>query len=151
MLRALKERKSISVAIGGVREISENSSTEIRTTVGSRAGIYRLALETGATLVPVISYGENDLFKLSNHWLVTYINKLIQPFGVVLPIPSYDSVSTWLNIRHSTHPHGAHTVMGEPVKPIDSIEKTREAFIQSIDTLYSATRPTNYEEKIVFI
>jgi hypothetical protein len=151
MLRALNEGKSISVALGGVREIAENVSGEIRTTLASRAGIYRLAIETGAALVPVISYGENDLFKMSDHWLVRALNTVLRPLGAVAPIPTYETARTWLNIAKEPHPIGSHTVLGNPVIPSGTIENTRVQFIDALKTLYSETRPAHYRSDLVFV
>lgn len=151
MLRALKAGKSISVALGGVREIAENVSGEIRTTLASRAGVYRLAIETGAALVPVISYGENDLFRMSDHWLVRWLNAALRPFGVVVPIPTYETARTWLNIANEPHPTGSHTVCGDPVLPGSSVEATRTQFIDALKTLYSETRPAHYRDELVFV
>ena len=151
MLKALKAGKSISVALGGVREIAENVPGEIRTTLASRAGVYRLAMETGAALVPVISYGENDLFRMSDHWLVRGLNAALRPLGVVVPIPTYETARTWLNIANEPHPTGSHTVCGEPVLPGSSVEATRTQFIEGLKTLYSESRPEHYRDELVFV
>ena len=152
MLRALKAGKSISVALGGVREMEETDETTIRTTIAKRTGIYRLAIETGAAIVPVISYGENSLFRPATHWLAHALNRLLRPLGLVAPIPSWESTRNWFNIADRPLPHGSHSVFGDPI-PAEkhSVDSLKTTCLDSIRTLYSATRPPHYSESIEFV
>lgn len=152
MLGALKAGKSISVALGGVREMDETDETTIRTTIAKRKGIYRLAIETGAAIVPIISYGENSLFQPSTHWLVDALNRLLQPLGLTAPIPSWESAKHWFNIANHPLPHGSHSVFGDPIlSEKHSVETLKDACLDSIRTLYSTTRPPTYSESIEFV
>jgi hypothetical protein len=152
MLGVLKAGKSISVALGGVREMDETDETIIRTTIAKRTGIYRLAVETGAAIVPVISYGENSLFRPATHWLARGLNRLLRPLGLAAPIPSWESTRNWLNIGDRPLPHGSHSVFGDPISAEKhSVDTLKTLVLESIRTLYSATRPPHYSESIEFV
>jgi hypothetical protein len=152
MLGALKAGKSISVALGGVREMEETGETTIHTTIAKRKGIYRLAVETGAAIVPVISYGENSLFRPSTHWIAHGLNRLLRPLGLAAPIPSWESARNWLNIANQPLPHGSHSVFGDPISAEKhGVDELKTLVLESIRTLYSATRPPHYSESIEFL
>jgi hypothetical protein len=152
MLEALKAGKSISVALGGVREMEETGETTIRTTIAKRKGIYRLAVETGASIVPVISYGENSIFRPSTHWIARGLNRALRPLGIVAPIPSWESARNWLNIANQPLPQGSHSVFGDPIAPEKhGVDELKALVLESIHTLYSATRPPHYSESIEFL
>ena len=50
------------VVVGGAAESLEAHANTYRLILKNRKGFVRMALETGASLVPVFSFGENDLF-----------------------------------------------------------------------------------------
>jgi len=60
----LKKRKGqvCVVVVGGAEEALEARENVYRVVLKHRKGFIRMALKTGSSLVPVISFGENDLF-----------------------------------------------------------------------------------------
>jgi 1-acyl-sn-glycerol-3-phosphate acyltransferase len=54
--------RSIAMAIGGARECLFVEPGLLNIILDRRMGFIRVAMETGASLVPVISFGENELF-----------------------------------------------------------------------------------------
>ena len=150
MRKALKEGKSLSLALGGVREIAENSESSITCTIGNRSGVYRLAQETGASIVPVITYGENALFRLSVHPIVEKINAFCGRYGLVIPVPSWESVCNCIWGSRTPDVHSVHTVMGDPIhiEAGETVTMARERFHQALHTLYDKTRPDIYETDI---
>ncbi|XP_046918376.2 2-acylglycerol O-acyltransferase 2-A [Dermatophagoides farinae] len=62
----LKRKKSngqvVAIMIGGTREAIECSPQQLVMIVKKRRGFLRLALKNRASIVPVISFGENDLY-----------------------------------------------------------------------------------------
>lgn len=55
--------RSILLAVGGASEALHAHPKTFDLVLGRRKGFVRIAVETGASLVPVISFGENDLFE----------------------------------------------------------------------------------------
>lgn len=58
----LKKGESIMILPGGARESLEAHPDTIVLTLSQRKGFVRVALASGAGLVPVLSFGENELF-----------------------------------------------------------------------------------------
>ncbi|KAI9932647.1 hypothetical protein MW887_008896 [Aspergillus wentii] len=54
--------RSITIAVGGSREYAIAQPGKMGVVVKIRKGFVRVAVETGADLVPVLSFGENELF-----------------------------------------------------------------------------------------
>mmetsp|Transcript_43174 Transcript_43174/g.100688 ORF Transcript_43174/g.100688 Transcript_43174/m.100688 type:complete len:434 (-) Transcript_43174:13-1314(-) len=53
---------SVMIVIGGARESLETAPGTNKLILGNRKGFVKMALRTGASLVPVYSFGETDLF-----------------------------------------------------------------------------------------
>ena len=58
-----KKGLSVCLVVGGAREALLASPGEINLTLKRRKGFVKYALQNGADLVPVFSFGENELFK----------------------------------------------------------------------------------------
>ncbi|PYH88634.1 DAGAT-domain-containing protein, partial [Aspergillus ellipticus CBS 707.79] len=54
--------RSITITVGGSREYNIARPGTMGIVVGVRKGFVRVAVETGADLVPVLAFGENELF-----------------------------------------------------------------------------------------
>lgn len=54
--------RAVTIVIGGARESLEAQPGNLRLILQGRKGFIKMALRTGADLVPVIGFGENDLY-----------------------------------------------------------------------------------------
>jgi 2-acylglycerol O-acyltransferase 2 len=54
--------QAIMLAVGGAAESLHARPGTFDLVLGRRKGFVRIALESGAALVPVVSFGENDMF-----------------------------------------------------------------------------------------
>ncbi|KFH40333.1 Diacylglycerol O-acyltransferase 2A-like protein [Hapsidospora chrysogenum ATCC 11550] len=60
--------RAVTIVIGGARESLEAQPGTLRLILRGRKGFVKMALRTGADLVPVLAFGENDLYdQLSPH------------------------------------------------------------------------------------
>lgn len=57
---------AVGLIVGGVREQAYTFPNTYRFYLKNRKGFARIALKTGATLVPAITFGENDVYRVSN-------------------------------------------------------------------------------------
>eukprot|EP00656_Telonema_subtile_P010649 TRINITY_DN15169_c0_g1_i5.p1 TRINITY_DN15169_c0_g1~~TRINITY_DN15169_c0_g1_i5.p1 ORF type:complete len:360 (+),score=62.67 TRINITY_DN15169_c0_g1_i5:35-1114(+) len=77
LVRCLTKGRSLGVMPGGIAEIFENSSEVEVAYIANRKGFCKLALETGASLVPCYTLGNTDLFHCLTHkWLQVLSNTL---------------------------------------------------------------------------
>ena len=106
---------SIVVVVGGADEAVETTNGEIRLVLEKRKGFVREAMMAGAKLVPVLAFGENDLYDVQHFapdHLVTQIQKFIKK-SMTFSAPVFVS---WDLVK--MHPHFPPTIHG--LAPHDS-------------------------------
>ncbi|KAK3354182.1 diacylglycerol acyltransferase-domain-containing protein [Neurospora tetraspora] len=54
--------RAVTIVIGGARESLEAQPGTMRLVLGERKGFVKVAMRTGADIVPVLAFGENDLY-----------------------------------------------------------------------------------------
>ncbi|KAK3330409.1 diacylglycerol acyltransferase-domain-containing protein [Apodospora peruviana] len=58
--------RAVTIVVGGARESLEAQPGTMHLVLGERKGFIKLAIRTGADLVPVLAFGENDLYDQVN-------------------------------------------------------------------------------------
>ena len=156
MKETLVEGKSLAVAVGGIDEILELTPGRMRLALSRRRGIFKMALETGTALVPVLTYGENELYQpVSWKWLDT-LNRRLVPWGACFPVPSLGSCLNWLRLVDRPLRSPVRTVIGsrldvekvEGVVEEAEIEALRKRYVAALRELYAETRPSDYAEEL---
>jgi 2-acylglycerol O-acyltransferase 2 len=150
----LTHRESVSVMLGGVHEMIESHPTHIQ--IPHRAGIYRIALETGTPLVPVLTYGENERFPKGEHWVFEAINGwLYSNFRMGIPFPSWEAVKNWSALSYKPL-KPIHSYTGKPIQvekienPTDGdIDALRKRYIEGVQALFKETAPPEYSLEIL--
>lgn len=158
---ALEKKKSLSVVLGGVREILYTQPKRLTLNIAKKKGIFKLALQHGTDLIPVITYGENELYELTPAFGLKKINKILFDWtGLVLPFPTLKCIQKWYGLLENPLATPVHTVIGpalsvEKVDPKDicesMIEKLRNRYIDSLNRLYLTTKPEEYADEIEFV
>ena len=125
-------------------------------TLAKRSGVYRIALETGTPLVPVLTYGENERFPRGEHWLFSAINNwLYSNFRMGVPFPSWTAVQNWSELSFkSIKP--IHSYTGAPIEvakvenPTDAqIDALRKEYVEGVEKLFKETAPPEYSLEIL--
>ena len=70
--------RAITIVTGGANESLEASPHTLRLVLQNRMGFVKLAIRTGADLVPVLAFGENELYDTVNTCNYPWIHKLQQ-------------------------------------------------------------------------
>eukprot|EP00004_Rigifila_ramosa_P027613 TRINITY_DN9059_c0_g1_i1.p1 TRINITY_DN9059_c0_g1~~TRINITY_DN9059_c0_g1_i1.p1 ORF type:complete len:333 (+),score=39.54 TRINITY_DN9059_c0_g1_i1:2-1000(+) len=119
-IRGLLERKgnAVVLVVGGAAEALYARPGCIDLVLKKRRGFVRLALETGAAMVPVISFGENELFsQLPNpegSWLRSVQVRAMHIFGFSAPLFFGRGIFQYdLGLLARRHP--VNTVVGAPI------------------------------------
>lgn len=142
----MNDGKPVGLVLGGVEEMFQVQPYTLNLVLKKRTGYLRLALETKKPIIPVLTYGENELFdavpKLTNSELNRFLKR---NFGIMIPFPSLESFTRWAKITEEPL-SPIHTHVGEPVYPIesDTIETLRERYMKAIQELFDKTRPEGY-------
>jgi len=151
MKTVLEEGKALSVSLGGVREIMFNEAGVMKLNIGSKRGIFRMALETGVPLVPVLVYGENELYEVPKSFL--WLSK----YGLIWPFPTLASCMNWFSLVHGPLENPVVSVIGKPIAPgsgpatEEEVDDLRKRYIESLRALYKKTRPANYAEELIIV
>lgn len=112
----LRQGSSIALAPGGAKESLESIPGTMRLFLKSRRGFAKLALRTGASVVPVLSFGENDLYTTvqfdKGTWLRCLQDALQAKLGFAMPV---FFGRLWMPLLPKRLP--LHTVMGHCIRP----------------------------------
>ena len=155
MKASLLEDKSISITLGGYSEAKYNSPTKMVLNIKNKKGIFKMALQTGTPLVPVITYRENQTCVKAESFITRFLDKHIK---LSPQLPTLETVSKWINLTEKPLEAPMLTYIGKPVsaelieKPTDTeIIELREKYFKALETLYAETRPKEYESKLYII
>jgi 1-acyl-sn-glycerol-3-phosphate acyltransferase len=155
-IRDTLQKESISITIGGIDEMSRVSPKDLQLVVRKRSGIFKIALELGIPIVPVLTYGEQEVFPESE-WgiLKCYNDFLYKWFRFRFPFPKLDSLVNWTRLSQ-TPLEPIVTYTGKPVRtkkivnPSSSqIKKLRDLYIQRLQELFDETSPPGYTMTIL--
>lgn len=146
--KTVEKGESVSVMLGGVREMNLADPRKMVLYIKKRSGIFKIAAETGTPLVPVITYGENELFPRSDNWVVNQMNAwLHSTFGLSVPVPSWTSLLHWFEVSYRPL-KPIPTYVGHPVTEKDP-ELLKEKYIAAVQTLFDKTSPPDYSLEII--
>jgi len=154
----IESKKSLSICMGGVREILYTEPNKMRLSILKKRGILKLAIETGTPIVPVLSYGENELFESVKTPWILYIQKLLIPYGICFPFATLESCKTWLGLSKNPMERPIRTVIGSPIEVGEArlatekeIIELRERYFKELRILYKKTKPEWYAENLEII
>ncbi len=138
----LQAGKSIAILIGGVREAEEATPRAMRL-FAERTGIFELAIETGATIVPIMSYGENEIFR---PWKpLGWFQDILKKFAhVKVILPHLGDI--WQLITNGCP--RVDTYMGAPIvidEAAHTVATLRDKYKSALNDLYVKTKPAEYE------
>jgi len=155
-IRDTLQKESISIILGGVDEMSRGSPKNLQLVVRKRTGIFKIALELGIPIVPVLTYGEQEVFPESDLGILKCYNDLLYTyFRFRFPFPKINSVVNWTRLSQMPlEPIVTYT--GKPVRtkkilnPSPSqIKKLRDLYIQRLQELFDETSPPGYTMTIL--
>lgn len=150
MKKVLENKENLFVIPGGISEMNLSTNTkDIKILLKKKRGIFRLALETGTPLIPVITYGEEELYELAK----IPGRRFLEKFGIGLPIPSLKTI--WKLAANSIETP-VKTIIGSeiPVKKVEvvtevEINQLRKKYIEGLQELFDKTKPPGYTLEVV--
>ena len=158
MSTVLKDGESLGVCLGGAREVLYTEAGRMRLSIARKRGVFRMAIEQGCGLVPVLTYGENELYELNTSPWLTWLNSKCVQYGFSLPIPTWESCERWFGILENPLAVPVRTVVGAAVRsaakagPSDAdISELRERYFVALRDLYARTRPSTYAETLEIV
>ncbi|XP_066238414.1 2-acylglycerol O-acyltransferase 2-B-like [Saccopteryx leptura] len=131
------------VAVGGPLESLEAKPGALSLRIRNQKGFVKLALEYGASLVPVFSFGENELFQQfpnpPGSWVRRAQETLQRLLSVALPL-FHGRLGLLLPFRTPIH-----TVVGAPI-PVQKSPRPSRAQVDTLHALYVERLTRLFEE-----
>lgn len=126
--------QAITITVGGSREYAIARPGTMGVVVRIRKGFIRVAVETGADLVPVVAFGENELFApvdVNSSLLKRAIAKTWEAF---VRHPVSFATGRWGSFVPYRHP--VRVVVGEPIPVVQQRWDQDEKYIDSLQEQY---------------
>lgn len=147
----LAQRRNLGIVIGGAREALDAHPQRFDLTLARRTGFVRLALKYGASLVPCLSFGENELFSQVPNPPGSAARKLqdamIRTLGFTLPAVYGRGIFQY-SLGLLPHRHPLHVVWGQPMRvpqvhnPTDEdIARVHAQYVRRLRDMYEAYAP----------
>uniref|UniRef100_A0AAY4AFA1 Monoacylglycerol O-acyltransferase 2 n=2 Tax=Denticeps clupeoides TaxID=299321 RepID=A0AAY4AFA1_9TELE len=139
---------AVVIAVGGAPEALDARPGAYLVLLSKKKGFVKLAMEHGADLVPVYSFGENELFdQVSNprgtwlRWLQEHLQRIM---GVSLPLFHARGVFQY-SLGFLPYRKPIHTIVGRPI-PVKKNEKPTTQELDELHQLYMDELSELFEE-----
>eukprot|EP01102_Stenamoeba_stenopodia_P005790 TRINITY_DN16516_c0_g1_i1.p1 TRINITY_DN16516_c0_g1~~TRINITY_DN16516_c0_g1_i1.p1 ORF type:complete len:326 (+),score=42.05 TRINITY_DN16516_c0_g1_i1:101-1078(+) len=159
LLYQLNKKTSVLVMVGGAEEALYARPGSGELILKRRKGFVRIALETGAHLVPVYGFGENELYYQLSNPEGSRLRKFQEWFkkltGVALPAFNGRGI---MNYDYGMLPHRIPliTIIGKPIavpkieNPTEEeVEKYHKIYIDNLKELYEQHRTSQEHLKLL--
>lgn len=130
----------ITIVIGGAKESLEAVPNTMRLVLKDRKGFAKLAIRNGASLVPVLSFGENDLYTMlsdlnpkSFSWRVQQLFKKV--LGFTVPF-FYSKGPHMFDFGITPHRRPVNIVVGRPIHTQKMVDPVDQAYLDEVHGLY---------------
>jgi hypothetical protein len=132
----LQKGTSVALLVGGIEELLCTEANVLNLVLRKREGYARIAKEMQVNLVPLVSPGETNLFPSTQDplwkWMETW---LYERWRLAFPLPSWKSLSSWIQIAYKPFAKPLITYILEPVEPDGmSLEDIKSAYINRLET-----------------
>ncbi|MEQ2248820.1 2-acylglycerol O-acyltransferase 2-A [Ilyodon furcidens] len=145
------------IAVGGATEALDARPGALTLQVKNRKGFIKLALKHGAQLVPVFSFGENELFDQMENPAGSHLrrlqNRLQSIMGIAMPLFHARGVFQY-SFGLIPYRKSIHTIVGKPI-PVsqttcpssEDIDALHRVYLQSLMELFEENKTTYGVEK----
>lgn len=141
--------RAITIVVGGARESLDAQPGSLRLILNSRKGFIKLAARTGADLVPVLGFGENDIYEQvdsDQHPFIYKIQILIKKvMGFTVPLFHARGVFNY-DVGLMPYRRPINVVVGRPIQVIkqsnqdkvddDYINELHRKYVQELERLW---------------
>ncbi|KAM5370672.1 hypothetical protein ACJZ2D_008386 [Fusarium nematophilum] len=142
--------RAVTIVVGGARESLEAQPGTLRLILKGRKGFVKMALRTGADLVPVIGFGENDLYdQLSpkTHPIVHQMQMIfLKVFKFTVPALHGRGVLNY-DVGLMPYRRPVDIVVGRPIRveqphgpqpAQEDIDELHERYVREVEKLWEA-------------
>ncbi|KAJ2999583.1 2-acylglycerol O-acyltransferase 2 [Globomyces sp. JEL0801] len=147
ILNCIRPGVALSIVVGGAKEYNYMEKGTLDLVLRDRKGFIKVAIKSGASLVPVINFGENEIYIRGES--SEFMKKIFRIFRASAPSFS-GRFGTIMPFQHELV-----TVIGSPVHTIKTTEPTQEMiddihqqYLQGLRDLYDAYKDQYFTYRI---
>ena len=144
--------RAITIVVGGARESLDGRPFYLRLVLKKRKGFVKLAIRNGADLVPVLAFGENDLYDQLDTNEHPYIHKLqmaVKKFmGFTVPLFHARGVFNY-DVGMMPYRRPINIVVGKPIQIVqnrspdaDYVDKIHQQYIDELLRIWEDWKDT---------
>ncbi|KAI4278448.1 MAG: hypothetical protein LQ337_001001 [Flavoplaca oasis] len=144
--------RAITIVVGGAREsLDAQPHSHLRLVLKRRKGFVKLAIRTGADLVPVLAFGENELYEQvtsDSHPFVHRFQLMVKKcMGFTIPLFHARGVFNY-DVGLMPYRKPLNVVVGSPVKVVQvrKGEKVDERYVEELHAAYVTELERIWEE-----
>jgi 2-acylglycerol O-acyltransferase 2 len=134
--------RAITIVVGGARESLDAQPHRMRLVLKRRKGFVKMAIRTGADLVPVLGFGENDLydqFQADSHPTIHKIQLLVKKIlGFTIPLFHARGVFNYdVGLMPYRRPLGKPIQVVQEDRPSqESIDRVHEEYVTELERMW---------------
>ncbi|KAL9612875.1 MAG: hypothetical protein Q9167_002559 [Letrouitia subvulpina] len=143
--------RAITIVVGGARESLDALPGSLRLVLKRRKGFVKLAIRTGADLVPVLAFGENELYNqlLPERHPAIHKFQLVVKKAMGFTIPLFHARGVFnYDVGLMPYRKRLNVVVGRPIKVVQQSQAKAvdEGYVDEIHRLYVAELERIWEE-----
>ena len=136
--------RAVTIVVGGARESLDAQPHFLRLVLNSRKGFIKLAIRTGADLVPILAFGENDLYEQVDNEQHPFIHKfqliVKKVMGFTVPLFHARGIFNY-DVGLMPYRTTVNVVVGKPIKVVQQggkEGKVDESYLDQVHAEYVA-------------
>jgi len=138
--------RAITIVVGGAAESLDAQPYSLRLVLAKRKGFVKMAIRTGADLVPVLAFGENDIydqFSVDTHPTIHKFQLLVKKImGFTIPLFHARGVFNY-DVGLMPYRRPMNIVVGPAVKVVQEqepgqevIDRVHEEYVRELQRLW---------------
>ncbi|PGH18759.1 hypothetical protein AJ79_00172 [Helicocarpus griseus UAMH5409] len=143
--------RAITIVVGGASESLDAQPHAIRLVLARRKGFVKLAIRTGADLVPVLAFGENELYEQvasEQHPLIRKCQMLVKrTLGFTIPLFHARGVFNY-DVGLMPYRRPLNIVVGRPIPVVQQHDRSKieDAYVDELHARYVGELRRLWEE-----
>lgn len=148
--------RAVTIVVGGARESLDARPHSLRLVLNSRKGFVKLGIRMGADLVPVLGFGENELYdqvdSVAHPWIHRSQLVIKKTMGFTIPLFHARGVFNY-DVGLLPYRRSVNVVVGRPIKvvqqgsnggPVDStyLDQVHQEYVDELMRLWNAHKDT---------
>lgn len=149
--------RAVTIVVGGARESLESKPGSLRLILRCRKGFVKMAIRTGADLVPVLAFGENEIYKQVDAKSHPYLHKMQlmvkKIMGFTVPIFHARGVFNY-DVGMMPYRKPMNIVVGRPIQVVQEahpdnryVDEVHERYTRELLRLWEDYKDTFAKER----